>query len=167
MVGDGAQPLAKNIVEAYSQALPVRYVSHGPTRDFGNSQRNYALKISHAPFISYIDDDDIYTEDAFVKIRKVLAREENARYNYVFKVVAPWREIVWTDDTIEQGNMCTIQMVLPNQRPGVITPWPKRQGGNIPYLKERCTAAPLKLCEPVIAICRPYAEDLWWMTEGR
>ena len=167
MVGDGAQPLAKAIVGAYANSLPIRYVSHGPTRDFGNSQRTYALSIAHNPFISYIDDDDIYAEDAFVKIRKVIAREGNARNLYIFKVVAPWREIVWTDNEVAQGNMCTIQMVLPNERPDPIQPWPKRQGGNIPYLKARMQKNPLLLCEPVIAICRPYAEDLWWTMEGR
>ncbi len=167
MVGDGGQPLAKDVVGAYAQSLPIRYVSHGPTRDFGNSQRTYALGIAHQPFVSFMDDDDVYTEDAFIKIRKVIAREGNARCLYIFKVVAPWREIVWTDDEVEQGNFCTIQMVLPNERPDNIQVWPRRQGGNIPYLEARMQKNPLRLCEPIIAICRPYEENLWFNREGK
>jgi hypothetical protein len=160
----------QRLVDLVCVALPARLLTHGPTRDFGNSQREFAYRICKGDWIVHQDDDDIFTKDAFTKIRKALKQRAAMALGvceaHIFKVVAPWREVVWTEPgEIEQGNCCTIQMVLPNPRicncPA--TPqWPKRQGGNIPFLKAVAAQQGLVWRPEVIAICRPYEEDLWW-----
>lgn len=175
MVADGpGDSHCRSAVRLFAEnaGINARYLSHGPTRDFGNSQREFAYRICKGDWIVHQDDDDIFTKDAFIKIRKALLQRremtgETETYEaHIFKVVAPWREVVWTDaGKIEQGNCCTIQMVLPNPRIcmcPVLPPWPKRQGGNIPFLEAVVDQQGSVWRPEVIAICRPYAEDIWW-----
>lgn len=162
MVADGSQPVAKGIISQFEPPpnLKVRYLVHGPTRNFGNSQRNFAYKWAHAEWIVHIDDDDIFTEDAFIKIRKAILQSHSDDV-FIFKVVAPWGEVVWTTHDIEQGNCCTIQMVLPNHR-GSLSRWGPRQGANIPFLKELKTKYSLRWRDEIIAICRPREDQKWF-----
>jgi len=138
----------------------VRYMEHGPTRNFGNAQRTFAQRVAHGDWVWFLDDDDIATGSAFLKIRKAVAYHDAA--GHVFRVVAPWREVVWTERrVIEQGNVCTVQMVIPNLR-GDIPEWPLRQGGNIPWTKAVQTKVGLIWRPEIIAICRPDQEDVWF-----
>lgn len=158
VVGDGHQPIAEDLAKR-GWGIPCRYLTHGPTRNFGNAQRTFAQRIAHGTHVAFMDDDDIYTEDAFVKIRKALSKAPSEPH--VFKVIAPWREVVWTEEEIiEQGNCCTVQLVVPNRREK-LPEWPLRQGGNIIWMEDFGNW----IWRPeIIAVCRPYQEDLWWGT---
>jgi len=159
LVGDGAQPMAE-AMGAIKWPFELRTMSHGPTRNFGNAQRTFAQRVAHGDYIWYLDDDDIAAQDAFIKIRKALKYHPDAAH--VFRVVAPWREVVWAEKgVIEQGNVCTIQMVVPNKRSD-LPEWPLRQGGNIPWTRAVQQNLGLIWRPEIIAICRPYDEDLWW-----
>jgi len=166
VVGDGAQPSAKGTVQRFrAKACPgvldIRYMTHGPTRDMGNSQRNFAYQWAHGDWIVHMDDDDIFTEDAFIKIRKAI-KQISTESTLLFKVKAPWGEIVWTTKgELEQGNLCTIQMVVPNYRSN-LPRWNGRQGGNIPFIKDISERMSLAWRSEIIAICRPQAGDRWF-----
>lgn len=154
VVSDGVDtPQLRQLVAGLDVPCEKRLLIHGPTHNFGNSQRNFAIRVAHGTHITYMDDDDIYTPDAFVKIRKAIAANPAALL--VFKVVAPWGEVVWTDENVmEQGNCCTIQMVVPNEREdGAV--WGLRQGANIPYMKTMAKRWPVVWRPEIIAQCRP------------
>jgi glycosyltransferase involved in cell wall biosynthesis len=136
-------------------------MTHGPTRDFGNSQRNFAYQWAHGDWIVHMDDDDIFTEDAFIKIRKAILQVPTDGI-FMFKVKAPWGEVVWTSTKdFAQGNLCTIQMVIPNHRIK-LPAWPKRQGGNIPFFNALREQFSVSWRSEIIAVCRPQAEDRWF-----
>lgn len=152
------------------EGMNVHALTHGPTRDFGNSQRNFAYPLCEHPWIVHMDDDDIFAQDAFWKIRNAIREADSGIELLNFRVVAPWREVVWYNRTsVEQGNLCTIQMVM--RKMPHMPHWPKRQGGNIPvfrsYLDSLSIYAPdvppIKFREEIIAICRPYEEDKWYL----
>lgn len=164
-MSDGSQPEAKAIIDRFRTRCPgvlgLRHMVHGPTRDFGNSQRNFAYQWAHGEWIAHMDDDDIFTEDAFIKIRKAIAQTPTDGV-FIFKVKAPWGEIVWsTQGEIEQGNCCTIQMVVPNYRKE-LPKWNGRQGGNIPFLRELGARFSVNWRTEIIAVCRPQVEDRWF-----
>ena len=158
VVGDGEQA---EWVKALVTGLGYRYLVHGETRDFGNSQREFACNLVHGDYVVFQDDDDVFLPDAFVKIRKAIAQEPGVP-GFLFKVIAPWGETVWSDEgIIEQGNVCTIQMVLKTPRDRAWPRWPRRQGGNIPYLKAFIeTHGPVSWRDEIISECRP--RRLWW-----
>lgn len=158
MVGDGHQPgWVRRVVEDLGQCgVAARLLVHGPTRNKGNSQRTFAQRVAKGEWIAFMDDDDIFTEEAFIKIRKAIRDPQGEVL--IFKVVAPWREVVWAERSIEQGNCLTIQNVVRNHD---LPPWPLRQGGNIPWLHEMALRG-LEWRPEIIAICNPYEEDKWF-----
>ena len=159
VVGDGYQSRAERLVESARDAgLNARYVSHGPTRNFGNAQRTFALGMCHGDYVAFLDDDDVFGPEAFIQIRKALTAEP-ARV-YLFKTIAPWGEVVWTDPgVIEQGNVCTIQLVVKNERP--FPPWGLRQGANVSWTQLMSfQRGPIRWRREITTICRPLKR--WW-----
>lgn len=156
VVADGSHEQARE--DFLDSGLPGRFLTHGPTRNFGNAQREFAYRVCHGDFIVHMDDDDIFAEEAFVKIRKAVATAPSCAH--LFRVVAPWGEVVWTDPgVIEQGNVCTIQLVVPNVREA-LPKWPRRQGGNIGFTRDCRETFGLMWRPEIIAICRP--QGVWW-----
>ena len=155
VVADGAvKPWVREVMAELDMPCSKRLLTHGPTRNFGNAQRTFALGLAHGEYVTFMDDDDVYTPDAFVKIRKAIAQAPSTSA-FLFKVVAPWGEVVWTDEgVIEQGNVCTIQLVVPNVR-ALLPPWGLRQGANIPWTRAIEARWPLVWRKEIIAQCRP------------
>jgi len=158
VVGDGWQPGAREVCAYFEGQLPVRYVSHGPTRNFGNAQRTFGLGMVHGDYVGFLDDDDVYAPEAFTQIRKALVAEDSPELVF-FKTVAPWGEVVWTDEGLyEQGNICTVQMVVRNARP--FPPWPLRQGGNVGWARVMAERGRVVWRREITTICRPVRK--WW-----
>lgn len=158
VVGDGFQHKAAQLVMEFKDRLDVRYVSHGPTRNFGNAQRTFGLGMVHGDYVAFLDDDDVFGPEAFTQIRKALVAE-NFPEMVFFKTVAPWGEVVWTDEGVfEQGNICTVQMVVANRRP--FPPWPLRQGGNVRWAQVMAERGRVVWRREITTICRPLRK--WW-----
>lgn len=156
VVADGHHPDARAIAEEYSQGfLPVRYLTHGPTRDFGNSQRNFAQRIAHGTHVLFMDDDDAYTEEAFTKIRKAILKNPNRAL--MFRMISVWGEVIWRERKIERGNTITPMFVVPNAREALPL-WPRRQGGDVTFME--AYRGQIVWREEIIAIGRP--EKKWW-----
>lgn len=158
-MGDGYQARAERLVEAARDGgLNARYVSHGPTRNFGNAQRTFALGMCHADYVSFLDDDDVYAPEAFIQIRKAVIAEPEAGILF-FKTVAPWGEVVWTDEGVyQQGNICTVQMVVRNRRP--FPAWGLRQGANVPWALAMAGQGGSAWRREITTVCRPLKR--WW-----
>lgn len=169
VVGDGYQRLAEELTQEFRHGgMDVRYLSHGPTRNYGNAQRTFAQGISHGSHILYLDDDDIYAPEAFRVIEKAIKRETGPGI-FIFKCIAPWGEVVWTEEgAYEQGNICTIQLVVENPRahkqPTQLPDWPLRQGGNVPWTLDVAESFGASWRPEIISIARPKGEDIWWQS---
>lgn len=68
VVGDGPQPLAKQLVKNLKRRN-VRYIETlEATHDFGNSQRDFGISVAKGRRLLFMDDDDAFTPDAFEHI---------------------------------------------------------------------------------------------------
>lgn len=131
MVGDGPQ---ETWVENLVEGLGFRYLVHGPTRDWGNQQRNFAYKTLHADYVVHMDDDDVFTEDAFVKVRKGIVQDPGVPL--MFRMRSVPGEVVWTERVLERGNTSTIMFVVPNDRARLLrNPWGNRQGSDVRFMQ--------------------------------
>ncbi len=72
VVGDGERPLAREICADYPRP-GLQYLEQPRVGDTGNSARELALARAEADFVSFMDDDDCYTPDAFAVLRRACA----------------------------------------------------------------------------------------------
>ena len=73
VIGDGPQPDAASWMPARDERF--NYYEHGPTHDFGNSQRDFAIQMARGDFLMFIDDDDAIIPGVLASdIRPALAR---------------------------------------------------------------------------------------------
>lgn len=106
-----------------------------------------------------MDDDDIFTTDAFTKIRK--ASRQNPGHPLVFRMITPPGEVVWTEQRFERGNTGTPMIVVPNVRELLLQhPWGTRQGADVRFMEEISLAFekrgnPVVWREEVVCVCRP------------
>jgi glycosyltransferase involved in cell wall biosynthesis len=170
VVADGPQPQARAVFDRFHlpRVVEARFLIHGPTRDFGNQQRNFAYRWSHNNWVTHLDDDDIYCPDAFVKIRKALRqskeKENHHHQPHVFKLKAPWGEIIPRNQAIKRGNVqtgCMVLNLVDRTNPPFV--WPNYQGGDIDVLQDADTqCGPIVWRPEIIQIARPQSTDLWW-----
>jgi hypothetical protein len=117
VVGDGPQPAARAIVEAFpSKSLWIRYLEHGPTHVNGIAQRNYAMPMASGTHLMFLDDDDRSAEGGVRAIRQEIV--ESPDRPLIFKEESrtprhPWG-VVWKDKEIRSGNVGTQGIVVPN-----------------------------------------------------
>jgi predicted O-methyltransferase YrrM len=145
VVGDGPQPVAREIVKKFNGALPIRYFEHGPTRMVGSAQRNYAITHALGTHLAFLDDDDEYTDGAVDFIRKTV--EKNPERIHVFKEQShvarhPWG-VVWKERIIQSGNVGTQGIVVPNVH-GKLGSWPNNVCSDYYFLRETVNLYPDK-----------------------
>jgi glycosyltransferase involved in cell wall biosynthesis len=119
VVGDGDQPFARHLV-AKLPSPPWHYFEHGPTRDTGNSQREFAIRRATCSYLSFMDDDDIYTEQALATIRS-RARSHPAK-PLMFRMEDRHGTILWKSRDVIYGNVGGLMIVIPNIR-GKVGTW--------------------------------------------
>lgn len=71
VVGDGEQPTAKQDFLAASRNDLWRYFETEPTHSFGNFQRDQATKEARGRRLVFMDDDDVFTPNAWDEIKRL------------------------------------------------------------------------------------------------
>jgi glycosyltransferase involved in cell wall biosynthesis len=150
VVGDGEQPRAQQLVCGLPSP-PWHYFEYGPTRDTGKSQREFAIARATGNYVCFMDDDDIFTENALATIRR-RAGEHPGRL-LMFRMEDRFGAILWTLPTLTYGNVGAPMIVAPNA-PGKLGHW---EVDDFQFIT--ATAAlqrePVWL-EDIIAIVRPH-----------
>lgn len=160
VVADGElHPWVEDAVRQLRVPCEKRFLTHGPTRDFGNQQRNLALSWVHGTHVTFMDDDDVYAPKAFLKIRKAIV-QEGPSVPLMFRELAVWGELIWRERVIERGNTITQMMVVPYTR-GAMPKWPRKQGGDVDFMQAIAPADRWRWREEIICIARPQAK--WWL----
>lgn len=154
VIADGPQPLAREVFER--SGLKGQYVETVATRDFGGSQRNRGLDLSVGHYLLFMDDDDVYSVDAFATIRQALA--ENPERPHIFRMrYATNGRILWKDRSLMLGNLSTQMITFPN-RPDLLR-WDPYHGHDFRFLIKNLvlwTADSLVWRDEIIAIIRPH-----------
>jgi len=156
VVGDGPQEFAKSLVEKVGP--PFYYLEYGPEHNWGNPQRNYALRFARGDYLVWMDEDDIFMPGIFRTIRQV--GSESPGRPMIFRFILPDRRVLWQQrGQIERGGIGGHQLVAPNV-PRMVGRWGSTYEGDFDFIRSTLNCYPSDdVClwrEEIIAACRPH-----------
>lgn len=137
VVGDGPQPNAMSILDGVGSRR-VRYWETLPVRNFGNPQRNEAIKSAKGKYLFFVDDDDIVAPGAVASILRAAARCPDSPL--MFKMQHP-RVVIWGDPKVRQGNVSGQMFVCPNV-PGRVGRWSGRYEADFDFISSTLALYP-------------------------
>jgi glycosyltransferase involved in cell wall biosynthesis len=151
VVGDGVQSRAKEILEEC--LLPhARYMEIARSGDCGNSARDAAMTVACCDYLTFMDDDDVYTATAFAAIRARLSSGPNRPL--IFRM-NNYGNILWNTPALRYGNVGTPMFVVPN-RPNSGTQW-SHGVSDFDFICQEATRSGEPIWVPeVIAVVRPH-----------
>ena len=120
LVADGPQPFAQTVARKARllTAANVVYaeVKHA-TSQFGNAQRDFALRIARGSHLCFLDDDDVWRTGAGEAFRTAATEQPDAVH--IFKAEwGPghhWQGILWRREAFEESNVGTPMLLIPNR----------------------------------------------------
>lgn len=129
--------------------------------------RNKAMHAATGDWISSMDDDDVYTQGALVRVRYHIGR--NPGRPLIFRMVAPWGETLWRTNgkwrrkPVSLRNVGTPMIVVPNdpERLGV---WGYQRNGDWDFVRTTLEKYPpdsVVLVDDTICVCNPDTEIGW------
>lgn len=124
--------------------------------EYGNEARDSAMGRAAGSHLLFMDDDDVYTENALPTIRQAVAVDPDRVH--VFRMVNFDRNILWTDPDLRAANVGTPMVCIPNQ-PARLGRWSNPLGpisdfGFITRTMELRGDQPV-FHEEVVAVVRP------------
>ena len=128
VVGDGPQPAARALAEGLGGR--VRYLEHGPTKDWGHSQRNAAMRVALGTHIMTMDDDDRVVVGAGRAIRSRVAEAPDRVH---FFRMYHQQGVIWNFRQVRECNVSTQMVVVPNV-PGRLGVWGNRYEGDYDFI---------------------------------
>lgn len=152
VVGDGEQPNAREIVADFPF---VRYFETAPSNCWGHAQRNAGITQARGDYLLFMDDDDIYTTDAFAVIRDAIQKNQEAIL--IFRFELHTGEIVWRTPRVMRGNVGSPSCVVPND-PSRLGRFGNRRGGDLDWCVSCLQHYPRSIVwiDRIICICRPH-----------
>jgi glycosyltransferase involved in cell wall biosynthesis len=116
VIGDGPQAFARSLAEDYNTMLGVdlfKYREGPSSHQYGNAQRNFAIPKATGDYLVFMDEDDIFTENAFLNIKKHI--RENRGKPLLFRFETFGRMVLWQfQGDIGLGRTGGHQTVFPN-----------------------------------------------------
>jgi glycosyltransferase involved in cell wall biosynthesis len=150
VVGDGEQLSTRRLV-AGLPSPPWQYFEHGPTRDTGRSQREFAIARATGDYLCFMDDDDVFTDGALDTIR-ARARAHPRRL-MMFRMEDRFGTILWQVRQVAYANVSGHMLVVPNLA-GKVGRWDKN---DFEFIVQTVAlqGEPVWL-EDIIAVLRPH-----------
>ncbi len=96
------------------QVTPFGYqfLGHPPGGNWGYTERVYGIARATGTHLAFLDDDDVFLPGALAAMHAVI--EANPDAPILFRMVAPWGEILWRRPLVREGNVGGGQFVFPN-----------------------------------------------------
>lgn len=161
VIGDGPQPVAKELCGLFAKSVPIRYLENpGQTGMWGHHPRNWVLDkgLCRGDYLMALDDDDEYTEDAIRVARQAFAECPRPR-PHVFRMSGhPAVGTVWKEPVMRAGNLGTPCLALPND-PTKLGRYGLRYAGDFDFAESTCahySEGPVWR-EEVVCRVRPHA----------
>jgi len=129
VVGDGPQPRARNICSEFRCV----YGEYGPTKCYGNAQREAAIKMANKSHLMFIDDDDELNDNAISIIKIHVLNNPQKLHLYCMR----HRNfgILWKEKRIRHCNVSTQMFVVPNVK-SLIGHWKDKYEGDFLFIQE-------------------------------
>lgn len=132
VLGDGPQPVAEQIVAAFSSSrTPVQYIEHALVQNWGNPQRNTAIRMAKADLLVFIDDDDCPLPDGLSTIKRIAA--EYPRRPLMFSMMHQGIRLPQTKMLVP-GNVSGQMFIAPNV-PGRLGAWSDRYAADFDFIE--------------------------------
>jgi glycosyltransferase involved in cell wall biosynthesis len=138
----------------------VRFLAHSPGHhDFGHAQINAAMAVARGEWLTFNDDDDVYTPTAFAAIREYAGALVSPA-PLLFRFRSYHGPTFWlVKGLLGQGLIGGHCLVAPN-RPAMLGAWSDRYEGDWDFIKgtlEKWAAVGVHpvWCDRLIAIARP------------
>lgn len=159
VISDGKQPVARAICQVIRPKVPfrLRFFKGPKTNNWGNEQRNLGMDKARNYWLMFMDDDDIFTPDAFFHVRRVLAKGH--RKPHIFRMLNFDRQVLWSRRKLMIGNVSTQMFVIPDKG-DLLGRWPthKEYAGDAHFFGSLIKKWPKKSIvwrKEVISILRP------------
>jgi hypothetical protein len=153
VVADGpeAHRLALQALEGVRRPVTVCFTDATPGM-VGHPQRMRGMEIARGAWLSFMDDDDTYTDDAFTHLRAVTG----FRGPYLFQMrYAQTGEVLWAHKSLCRGNVGTPMFFCRNQRLGV---WKPERTGDFDFIESTCAKQGLPIWhDEIVCHVRPAA----------
>jgi hypothetical protein len=120
VVGDGSRPATRDLCMMYQRGgAPIKYseLSVG-TSHCGAAQRDLAISIATGKWLTFMDDDDIYTRGALGVMRTALPMTPDKPHIFRMQYNDRSGRVLWDVKQFRICNLGTPMMVVPN-RPGL------------------------------------------------
>ena len=129
VIGDGCQPTARGICSEFR----CIYEEYGPTRCYGNAQREAAIKIASKSHLMFIDDDDELGDNVMPIIKMHVLSNPQKLHLYCMR----HRNfgILWKEKRIKHCNVSTQMFVVPNIK-SQIGHWKDKYEGDFLFIQE-------------------------------
>lgn len=155
---DGPLPEIEEVVRSFGSQF--RYIPHDAGHHcWGHCGLSAAQTQARGDYLTYCDDDDIWTPTAFGAIRQA-ASEIQEPMPLLFRLLTHYGLVVWMDQSLRQGTVGGHCLVVPNV-PERLGTWTCRYEGDYDAILDtlsrwRKAGVPsLGWCQQVIAIARP------------
>lgn len=157
LVGDGSQPIAREVWEQFN--IPGWFVEvPGPSKNWGHTPRNLIMPQATGSHLMAVDDDDELTPDAVDIVRQALRAAPDRPH--IFRMSGHHAVgTVWKEPVLREGNVGTPMMVAPNI-PGKVAKFNEhRYAGDFDFIRDTCGHYPDGPVwhEGVICLVRPFA----------
>lgn len=144
VVGDGFQPIARELCEQFARRLPLRYVENpGPRGMWGHHARNMVLDTRQArgAYLMALDDDDEYTSGAIASARAAFDECREPR-PHIFRMSGhPSCALLWSEPVFRVGNFGTPCIALPND-PARLGRYGMTYAGDFAFAESTCAHYP-------------------------
>lgn len=106
-------------------------IKHDNSGDFGATPRIQAIQEASGDYLLFMDDDDVFTPNAFETIRREVSK--NPYVPHIFSVELPLGGTIPTDHEIRVGNVTSQAFVIPNDK-AKLGSWTKRYEGDYDFI---------------------------------
>ena len=110
----------------------IRLLNCEPGRDWGHTERNFAMQFARCPYIAHIDDDDVYAFGARAAMADAIRTTPDRPV--VFRMRFPNGIELWREPVVRCGNLGTPCFVTPN-KPEMLGTWGSFVGGDCHFLE--------------------------------
>ncbi len=119
----------------------------------GHPQRNRAMLMASAPWLAFLDDDDVFVQGAFPLI--LLGLKDYVPHLFRVRHIGGNEagKTIWEEPELREGDCCTPGFVVPNRALGW---WDGKRAGDFRFMAETCAmqGGPV-FVDTVIAEVRP------------